>query len=192
MEKNRWQPHLSWDEMTRRILQRDPDALEELCARLRPNIYRMCLRLTRDVLDAEDLTQECLLHVLKRIRCYSGQTHLIAWVRFTSFNRARSLLRPRGATKTPVLLLPLDEIVRSRQDRRRLSAPDPALAGALDRLTLIDALVSIEICNRMTFVLHDIEGYDHDEIAAMFGCSVAASRSRLYRARMKLRTAFKG
>jgi RNA polymerase sigma-70 factor, ECF subfamily len=72
-----------------------------------------------------------------------------------------------------------------------LGAQDPALAGSLDRLQLRRAVESLPPGYRMIFLLHDVEGYEHNEIASMVGCSIGNSKSQLHKARMKLREILK-
>jgi RNA polymerase sigma-70 factor (ECF subfamily) len=75
--------------------------------------------------------------------------------------------------------------------RKELGASDPALAGSIDRLQLQRAVEILPPGYRTIFVLHDVEGYEHNEIAAMVGCSIGNSKSQLHKARMKLRDLLK-
>ncbi len=85
----------------------------------------------------------------------------------------------------------LDEPVETDEagegPRRELGEADPRLAGSLDRVTLENAIEKLPQGYRVVFVLHDIEGYEHNEIAEMLDCSVGNSKSQLHKARLRLR-----
>jgi RNA polymerase sigma-70 factor (ECF subfamily) len=72
---------------------------------------------------------------------------------------------------------------------RSFGAPDLRLSGTIDRMTLEKAVEDLPAGYRLIFVLHDIEGYEHNEIATMLDCSVGNSKSQLHKARLKLRNA---
>jgi len=89
-------------------------------------------------------------------------------------------------------LISLDEAMEPTADEgpgRSFGTPDPALAGAIDRLALERAVGELPAGYRLIFVLHDIEGYEHNEIASMLDCSIGNSKSQLHKARLKLRDA---
>lgn len=89
----------------------------------------------------------------------------------------------------------LDELMEPTQDQRpgrSFEAPDLVLSGAIDRLTLQRAIVDLPAGYRLIFVLHDIEGFEHNEIAALLDCSIGNSKSQLHKARMKLRKSMRG
>ena len=74
---------------------------------------------------------------------------------------------------------------------RSFGAPDPSLTGSIDRLALERAVAALPAGYRLIFVLHDVEGFEHNEIAAMLDCSVGNSKSQLHKARLKLRDALR-
>jgi len=87
----------------------------------------------------------------------------------------------------------LEDTMDSDEDtpKKELGAQDPALAGSVDRLQLQRAVETLPPGYRMIFLLHDVEGYEHNEIAGMVGCSIGNSKSQLHKARMKLRDLLK-
>jgi RNA polymerase sigma-70 factor (ECF subfamily) len=74
---------------------------------------------------------------------------------------------------------------------RSFGASDPVLAGSIDRMVLERAVADLPAGYRLIFVLHDIEGYEHNEIASMLDCSIGNSKSQLHKARLKLRQALR-
>jgi RNA polymerase sigma-70 factor (ECF subfamily) len=74
---------------------------------------------------------------------------------------------------------------------RSFGTPDLTLAGSIDRLALERAVADLPAGYRLIFVLHDIEGYEHNEIAVMLDCSIGNSKSQLHKARLKLRDALR-
>ena len=75
--------------------------------------------------------------------------------------------------------------------KRDFGARDNVLAGSIDRVNLERSIESLPPGYRLIFVLHDVEGYEHNEIAEMMGCSIGNSKSQLHKARMKLRDLLK-
>jgi RNA polymerase sigma-70 factor (ECF subfamily) len=75
--------------------------------------------------------------------------------------------------------------------KKDFGADDVALAGSIDRMQLQRAVSDLPPGYRTIFVLHDIEGYEHNEIASLVGCSIGNSKSQLHKARMKLRDLLK-
>jgi RNA polymerase sigma-70 factor (ECF subfamily) len=75
--------------------------------------------------------------------------------------------------------------------KRDFGAHDQVLSGSIDRVNLERAVENLPPGYRIIFVLHDIEGYEHNEIAEMMGCSIGNSKSQLHKARMKLRDLLK-
>jgi RNA polymerase sigma-70 factor (ECF subfamily) len=88
----------------------------------------------------------------------------------------------------------LEETLEPQQEggpRKDIGTRDNVLAGSIDRINLERAIERLPPGYRMVFVLHDIEGYEHNEIAEMLGCSIGNSKSQLHKARMKLRDLLK-
>ena len=95
--------------------------------------------------------------------------------------------------KKSLPVVPLEETLETEEEapKKELGAPDPVLSGSIDRLRLQRAVEALPPGYRMIFVLHDVEGYEHNEIAEMVGCSIGNSKSQLHKARMKLRESSK-
>jgi RNA polymerase sigma-70 factor, ECF subfamily len=96
--------------------------------------------------------------------------------------------------KKGLAVVSLDEAMEPAPEERAgrsFGAPDLALSGAIDRMALERAIDALPAGYRLIFVLHDIEGYEHNEIASMLDCSVGNSKSQLHKARLKLRDALR-
>jgi RNA polymerase sigma-70 factor, ECF subfamily len=90
-------------------------------------------------------------------------------------------------------VVPLEETMETEEDapRKEPGADDPRLAGSIDRMQLQRSIKALPPGYRMIFLLHDVEGYEHNEIAEIVGCSIGNSKSQLHKARMKLRELLK-
>jgi RNA polymerase sigma-70 factor (ECF subfamily) len=138
-----------------------------------------------NVAEAEDLTQEAFLQFHRKITSFRGDSALSTWLHRLAINVVLMHLR-----KGKLQLDSLDEMMEPTADQRpgrSFGAPDIALSGAIDRLTLQRAIDDLPPGYRLVFVLHDIEGFEHNEIASLLDCSTGNSKSQLHKARLKLR-----
>jgi RNA polymerase sigma-70 factor (ECF subfamily) len=179
---------LSESQAIERAKQGDAEAFEFLYNLHKRRVYSLCLRMTANTAAAEDLTQEAFLQLFRKIATFRGESAFSTWLHRMSVNVVLMQLRKKGL---PVVSL--EETMDSEEEtpRKELGAIDPALAGSVDRLQLQRAVEALPPGYRMIFVLHDVEGYEHNEIAAKVGCSIGNSKSQLHKARMKLRDLLK-
>ena len=157
-------------------------ALYELHKR---RVYSLCLRMTGNVAQAEDLTQEAFLQLFRKVGTFRGESAFSTWLHRLAVNVVLMHLRKKGLAEVS-----LDETLEPPDEGgapRDFGARDPALAGSVDRVTLERAIRGLPPGYRAVFVLHDVEGYEHNEIAKMIRCSVGNSKSQLHKARLKLR-----
>ena len=164
----------------------DAEAFQALYDRHKRRVYSLCLRMTANTAEAEDLTQEAFLQLYRKIATFRGESAFSTWLHRLSVNVVLMHLRKKSL---PVVSLEETTQGSGEEDapKKDFGADDLALAGSLDRLQLQRAVDDLPPGYRMIFVLHDIQGYEHNEIAAMVGCSVGNSKSQLHKARMKLR-----
>ena len=163
----------------------DHAAFAELYSMHKRRIYSLCLRMVGNVAEAEDLTQEAFLQLHRKIATFRGESAFSTWLHRLSINVVLMHLRRKGLQLTS-----LDEAMEPAPDERpgrSFGAPDLVLSGAIDRLVLQRAIGDLPAGYRLIFVLHDIEGYEHNEIASMLDCSIGNSKSQLHKARLKLR-----
>jgi RNA polymerase sigma-70 factor (ECF subfamily) len=144
--------------------------------------------MTANTAEAEDLTQEAFLQLFRKIATFRGESAFSTWLHRMAVNVVLMQLRKKNL---PVV--PLEETLESEDEapKKELGAQDLLLAGSLDRLQLQRAVDALPPGYRRIFVLHDVEGYEHNEIAALVGCSIGNSKSQLHKARMKLRESLK-
>ena len=165
--------------------QGDAEAFEFLYDLHKRRVYSLCLRMTGNTAAAEDLTQEAFLQLFRKISTFRGESAFSTWLHRMAVNVVLMQLRKKGL---PVV--PLDETTDGDEEstvKKEPGAPDERLAGSIDRLELERAVDELPPGYRTIFVLHDVEGYEHNEIADIVGCSIGNSKSQLHKARLKLR-----
>jgi len=147
-------------------------------------IYSLCLRMTGDTAEAEDLTQEAFLQLFRKISTFRGESAFSTWLHRLVVNVVLMHLRKKGLQQ-----ISLDEIDTSQEEpvKRDYGDDDLRLLGSIDRIRLDRAIAALPPGYRTVFVLHDMEGYEHNEIAQIMNCSIGNSKSQLHKARMKLR-----
>jgi RNA polymerase sigma-70 factor (ECF subfamily) len=170
--------------------QGDADAFQALYDRHKRRVYSLCLRMTANTAEAEDLTQEAFLQLYRKIATFRGESAFSTWLHRLSVNVVLMHLRKKGL---PVVSLEETTQGGGEEDapKKDFGAEDVALAGSIDRLQLQRAVDSLPPGYRTIFVLHDVQGYEHNEIAGIVGCSIGNSKSQLHKARMKLRDLLK-
>jgi len=167
----------------------DHHAFAQLYALHKRRIYSLCLRMVGNVAEAEDLTQEAFLQLHRKISTFRGDSAFSTWLHRLAINVVLMQLRKKGLS-----LISLDEAMEPAPEDgpgRSFGAPDLTLSGAIDRLALERAVGSLPAGYRLIFILHDVEGFEHNEIAAMLDCSIGNSKSQLHKARLKLREALR-
>lgn len=164
----------------------DVAAFEELYQQHHRRVYSLCFRMTRDASEAEDLTQEIFIQLYRKLDTFRGDSSFTTWLHRLTVNVVlmyfRTSAKKRERTTedgtTPV------QIVRGTQN--------PARMSVVDHIALDEAIRQLSPGYRAVFILHDVEGYEHDQIAEILGCAVGTSKSQLHKARLKLRQLLKG
>jgi RNA polymerase sigma-70 factor (ECF subfamily) len=157
----------------------DMTALGELFAEFADPVYRAALRLTRSRADAEDVTQDVFVRLSGALGGFTGTTTQFGgWIRRVAVRQALMQLRG-GRRRREVTVEGIAELFARDDD-------------ALDRLTIDAALERLSEEHRLVFLLKEVEGYEHREIAELLGISVANSEVRLHRARRQLRELLRG
>jgi RNA polymerase sigma-70 factor (ECF subfamily) len=180
---------LSEAEAIDRAKQGDAEAFEGLYGLHKRRVYSLCLRMTGNTAEAEDLTQEAFLQLYRKIATFRGESAFSTWLHRLAVNVVLMRLRKKGLPE-----ISLEETLEPQQEdgpRKDIGTRDNVLAGSIDRINLERAIERLPPGYRIVFVLHDIEGYEHNEIAGMLGCSIGNSKSQLHKARMKLRDLLK-
>jgi RNA polymerase sigma-70 factor, ECF subfamily len=156
-------------------------AFEELFRRHRRLVYGLCLRMTQDVAEAEDVTQEVFVLLFRKVGGFRGEANFTTWLHRLTVNQVLMRFRKNKARREDAL----DEDEGQAYDTTRTSAP--RAAQLIDRITLESAIRQLPPGYRAAFILHDVEGYEHEEVARIMGCAVGTSKSQLHKARTKLR-----
>ena len=128
--------------------------------------------------DAEDLLQEIFLLVYRKLPEFRGESAIGTWLYRLAMNRCLDHLKSRQA-KASHLTGVLDEAVAAAPGRSE---------GGIGKLDLERAIAQLPEGARAAFVLHDVEGFQHQEIAEILGISEGTSKSQVHKARLKLRT----
>jgi RNA polymerase sigma-70 factor (ECF subfamily) len=164
----------------------DQDAFAELYLLHKKHVFSICMRMVRDFAMAEDLTQEVFLQVHRKLASFRGDSVFSTWLHRLSVNTVLMHLRKRVL---PVVSL--DQMMESAPDERvgrSFGTRDLAQAGVIDRLAIEGVVATMAPGYRSIFLLHDIHGLDHGEIASMLNCSCGNTKSQLHKARRALRS----
>jgi RNA polymerase sigma-70 factor (ECF subfamily) len=145
-------------------------------------VHRICLRMLRDPAEAEDAAQDVFVRVFLKINTFRGESAFSSWLYRLTTNVALMRLRKNKRSWTPLRERKLDTDPCSEIDIPDLRVTD--LFGRIDLQAAIDVLPE---GYKAAFILHDVHGYDHKEIAAIFGYSIGNSKSQLHKARRLLR-----
>ena len=159
----------------------DMQAFEELFRLHRRLVYGLSLRMTQDVSEAEDITQEVFVLLLRKVGGFRGEANFTTWLHRLTVNQVLMRFRRTKARREDALE---DEEGQAHESVRAVA---PKATQLLDRITLESAISKLPPGYRAAFILHDIEGYDHEEVARLLGCAVGTSKSQLHKARTKLR-----
>ena len=170
----------------RRAQSGDSAAFEIIYQQYASRVYALCLRMLRDPVEAEDLTQEAFLQLFRKLNTFRGESAFSTWLHRLTVNLVLMRLRKKSLPTVSIDATADqgDEIDSPAID---VGAPDLLLEGLIDRLRLERCIAELPAGYRAIFVLHDIQGYQHSEIAEMVGRSVGDSKSQLHKARMRLR-----
>ncbi len=140
-------------------------------------VYALCLRMVGNTAEAEDLTQETFLLLLRKIHTFRGESAFSTWLHRLAVNLVLMRLRKKSLPMVSIEATPDpdDETASATMD---IGAPDLLLDGSLDRINLERCIERLPV---------DIQGYEHNEISEILGRSVGDSKSQLHKARTRLR-----
>jgi RNA polymerase sigma-70 factor, ECF subfamily len=171
-------------ELVRRAQEGDSDAFASLFHTHKARIYSVCLRMTNNAAEAEDLTQDAFLQVFRKLATFRGDSALSTWLYRIAVNTVLMHFR-----KKVLRQISLDEPYNqdAKVVRREYGSRDDRLTGSVDRIALARAIKELPDGYRTIFLLHEVEGYEHQEIAELLDCSVGNSKSQLHKAKLRIR-----
>jgi RNA polymerase sigma-70 factor (ECF subfamily) len=163
----------------------DMAAFEEIYQRHHRRVYSICLRMLQNAFEAEDLTQDVFIQLYRKIGSFRGDSAFTTWLHRMTVNQVLMHFRKRTVKfentteegETPV------QIVPGTENAERMPV--------VDKIALENAIDQLPAGYKNVFVLHDVEGFEHEEVARILGCSVGTSKSQLHKARLKLRKLLK-
>ena len=171
-------------ELVKRAQEGDSEAFAALFHAHKGRVYSICLRMTNNTAQAEDLTQDAFLQVFRKLDTFKGNSALSTWLYRIAVNTVLMHFRKK-ALKQISLDEPSSQDVK--QVRREYGSRDGRLTGSVDRIALIRAIKDLPAGYRTIFLLHEVEGYEHQEIAKILDCSVGNSKSQLHKAKLRIR-----
>jgi RNA polymerase sigma-70 factor (ECF subfamily) len=162
----------------------DSDAFASLFHAHKAKVYSVCLRMTNNTAEAEDLTQDAFLQVFRKLATFRGDSALSTWLYRIAVNTVLMHFRKKALKQVS-----LDEPYSqdAKVVRREYGSRDDRLAGSVDRIALARAIKELPDGYRTIFLLHEVEGYEHQEIAELLDCSVGNSKSQLHKAKLRIR-----
>lgn len=159
----------------------DMTAFELLYERHHRRVYSLCLRMVANATEAEDLSQEVFVQLFRKVGSFRGESAFTTWLHRLTVNHVLMYFRKKRVklenTTEEGEIGEMQDIIQAVTDRPRF----------IDRIALDKAIADLPPGYRTVFVLHDVEGFEHEEVAALLGVSVGTSKSQLHKARLRLR-----
>ena len=154
---------------------------DELYRKHYRRVYSICLRMTGNIAEAEDLTQEVFIQLHRKLGSFRGESAFTTWLHRLTVNQVLMHFRKRSVKSE---LTTDDGEIPDSIDPDTIN---PEAMPIVDRISIETAISQLPPGYRTAFILHDVEGYEHEEIARILGCSPGTSKSQLHKARLKLR-----
>jgi RNA polymerase sigma-70 factor, ECF subfamily len=164
----------------------DMETFEEIYHLHHKRVYSICFRMLQNASDAEDLTQQVFIQLFRKLHTFRGESSFTTWLHRLTVNQVlmhfrRRMVKTEKTTEdgsTPIRIVTGTE--------------NPSRMALIDRIALNQAIGQLPPGYRMVFILHDVEGFEHDQIGKMLGCAVGTSKSQLHKARQRLRELLRG
>ena len=156
-------------------------AFEVIYQRYHRRTYSLTLRMTNSQTEAEDLTQEVFIQLFRKIGSFRGDSAFSTWLHRLTVNQVLMHFRRRSVKNEKTS----DD--GEMPEQTVTGSANPGKMQIVDRIALKNAIAELPNGYRNVFVLHDVEGYEHEEVAGMLKISVGTSKSQLHKARLKLR-----
>ena len=159
----------------------DKQAFEQIYWRHHRYVFNICLRMTKNTAEAEDVTQQVFIQLFRKIRGFRGEAAFRTWLHRMTVNHVLMHFRQNKSRRDQITIN--GELLEGAI----LDEKKPRTERVMENILLSRAIAKLPDGYRKTLILFDIYGYEHEEIAQMLGCAVGTSKSQLYKARQKLR-----
>ena len=156
-------------------------AFEIIYQRYHRRTYALCLRMTNSQTEAEDLTQEVFIQLFRKVGSFRGDSAFSTWLHRLTVNQVLMYFRRRSVKNEKV------SEDGEMPEQTVTGTANPNRMQVVDRIALKNAVAMLPKGYKSVFVLHDVEGYEHEEVARRLGISIGTSKSQLHKARLKLR-----
>ncbi len=153
-------------------------------------VYSVSFRMIKNPAEAEDLTQQAFLQLFRKIGTFRGESGFSTWLHRVTVNIV--LMHLRRKKPTEILFEDLDRRGSENEGPREHGPSDTSMSGAIERLNLMRAIRKLPSGYKQIFLMHDVIGYEHGEIAGLLGCSTGCSKSQLHKARKRLQRLLQG
>jgi RNA polymerase sigma-70 factor, ECF subfamily len=164
----------------------DMEAFEEIYHLHHKRVYSICYRMLENPADAEDLTQQVFIQLFRKLHTFRGESSFTTWLHRMTVNQVLMHFRRR--------VVKIEKTTEDGSTPVRIvsGTENPSRPALIDRIALNQAIGQLPPGYRMVFILHDLEGFEHDQIGKMLGCAVGTSKSQLHKARQRLRQLLAG
>ncbi len=159
----------------------DLAAFEILYQRYHRRTYSLCFRMTNSQTEAEDLTQEVFIQLFRKVGSFRGDSAFSTWLHRMTVNQVLMHFRRRSTKNEKT------SETGDMPEQTVTGSANPNRMQVVDRIALKNAIAELPNGYRKVFLLHDVEGLEHEEVARALGISVGTSKSQLHKARLKLR-----
>jgi len=156
-------------------------AFEIIYQRYHRRTYALCLRMTNSQTEAEDLTQEVFIQLFRKVGSFRGDSAFSTWLHRLTVNQVLMYFRRRSVKNEKV------SEDGEMPEQTVTGSANPNRMQVVDRIALKNAVALLPNGYKSVFLLHDVEGYEHEEVARRLGISIGTSKSQLHKARLKLR-----
>ena len=176
-------------DLVQRAQQGDSDAFASLFHSNKAKIYSVCLRMTNNIAEAEDLMQDAFLQAFRKLASFRGDSALSTWLYRIAINTVLMHFRKKKLRQVS-LDEPYEKDAKAGDQKnasREYGRSDDRLVGIVDRIALTRAIAELPTGYRTIYLLHEVEGYEHQEIAELLKCSVGNCKSQLHKAKLRIR-----
>jgi RNA polymerase sigma-70 factor (ECF subfamily) len=153
-------------------------------------VYSVCLRMIRNPAEAEELTQQTFLQLFRKIGTFRSESNFSTWLYRVTVNVV--LLHMRHRKPAAAVVEDLEQYTANEEGKLKQGSGGASRSNLVDRINLKRAISVLSPGCKQQFILYDVLGYKHSEIAERLGCSVSNSKSQLHKARKRLRRLLQG